>query len=202
MPVNFTDLGVDFLVFSAHKCYGPLGLGFLVGKKKALEGLEPMETGGRMIREVHLDWASWVDVPHRFEAGTPNAAAAAAFPQAIDMLDEIGLEKVRAHERELAEYAIERLSTLSGLKILGPASAGKRGGLVSFHCPLVHPHDMATLLDQRGVAVRAGHHCAQPLHRKLGLAATTRASFGVYSVQSDVDALVDSIGFARRFFSS
>ncbi len=202
MPVSFRELGADLMAFSAHKCYGPMGLGFLIGTPEALARLEPMEGGGEMILEVHLDRATWAEVPHRFEAGTPNVAAAAAFPAALDLLESIGLDRVRAHEVELTAHALERLGELEGLVVFGPRDPSARGGLVSFHDPRVHPHDMATVLDQRGVAVRAGHHCAQPLHRRLGVVATTRASFGIYSRREDVEALVEAIRYARRYFGA
>ncbi len=202
MPVDFASLGADMLVFSAHKCYGPMGLGFLVSTPAVLERLEPMEGGGEMILEVHLDRATWAEIPYRFEAGTPNVAAAAAFPAALDLLEHIGLERVREHEIELNAVALEHLRSLGGLEIHGPADPGARGGLVSFSDPAVHPHDMATLLDQQGVAVRAGHHCAQPLHRRLGVVATTRASFGVYTEPADIEALADAIVFARRYMGA
>jgi cysteine desulfurase/selenocysteine lyase len=201
MPVRFADLGADLMVFSAHKAYGPMGLGFLVGSPEALDRLEPLEGGGQMIREVHLHHATWEDVPLRFEAGTADVAAATAFVAAVDMIDQIGLDQVLRRDRELTAYAWGRLEALGGMQLLGPADPEQRGALISFHDPHVHPHDLATLLDEQGVAVRAGHHCAQPLHRRLGLAATTRASFGVYSDRDDVDALIDGLGFARRFFS-
>lgn len=200
LPVDFQALGVDLLAFSAHKVYGPMGLGFLVGRREVLERMEPYEGGGEMIHHVFLDRADWAEVPHRFEAGTPNVAGAAAFPPALDLLLGLGLDAVRAHEEELTAYALARLRELDGLVVFGPRDAARRGGLVSFHDPQVHPHDMATVLDHAGVAVRAGHHCAQPLHRRLGVVATTRASFGVYSRREDVDALVAAIGDARDFF--
>jgi cysteine desulfurase/selenocysteine lyase len=201
LPLRVDQLGADLLAFSAHKSYGPAGLGVLVGKPEVLAELEPLEGGGQMISEVFLDRARWAEVPLRFEAGTPNVAAATAFVPAIELLDELGLETVHAHEQLVVAYAWQQLRRLGGLQLLGPAAPAARGSLIAFHDPRVHPHDMATLLDQRGVAVRAGHHCAQPLHRKLGLAATTRASFGVYSTVDDVDALVDAIRFARSFLA-
>jgi cysteine desulfurase/selenocysteine lyase len=200
LPVDFQALGADLLAFSAHKVYGPMGLGFLVGRRAVLARMEPYEGGGEMIQHVFLDRATWADVPHRFEAGTPNVAAAAAFPPALDLLDGLGLDAVRAHEEELTAYALERLRELDGLVVYGPPDAARRGGLVTFHDPQVHPHDLATVLDSLGVAVRAGHHCAQPLHRRLGVVATTRASFGVYSRAEDVDALVAGVGEARAYF--
>ncbi|NOZ78112.1 MAG: SufS family cysteine desulfurase [Acidobacteria bacterium] len=201
MPVSMKALGADVLAFSAHKCYGPMGLGFLVARPDILDTMEPMEGGGEMINEVFLDRATWADPPLKFEAGTPNVAAAAAFPAAIDYFEDLGLENVREHERMITQYALEKLAEFPGLVVFGPRDAARRGGLVSFHDPEVHPHDMATLLDQAGVAVRAGHHCAQPLHRRLGVVATTRASFGIYSTIDDVDALCEGIRFARRYFS-
>jgi cysteine desulfurase/selenocysteine lyase len=200
LPVDFAALGADLLAFSAHKVYGPMGLGFLVGRAEVLARLEPVEGGGEMIERVEWDAVTWADVPLRFEAGTPNVAAAAAFPSALDLLDELGADRVRRHERDLIAYAWERLAGVPGLRLFGPADPDRRGGLVSFHDPRVHPHDMATLLDQRGIAVRAGHHCAQPLHRRLGVVATTRASFGLYSSHDEVDALIDGIAFARSVF--
>jgi cysteine desulfurase/selenocysteine lyase len=201
LPVSLNELGADLLVLSAHKCYGPAGLGFLVGRPDMLEQLEPLEGGGQMIRQVFLDRATWAELPLRLEAGTPNAAAAAAFGSALDLMDELGLEAIHAHEQRVAAYAWQELSALGGLRLLGPADPARRGSLIAFHDPMVHPHDMATILDQRGVAVRAGHHCAQPLHRKLGLAATTRASFGVYSTREDVDRLIDALSYAREVLS-
>lgn len=200
MPVDLGALGADMLVFSAHKCYGPMGLGFLVSTPALLERLDPVEGGGEMISEVHLDRATWADIPQRFEAGTPNVAAAAAFLPALDMLEEIGVEAIREHEAQLGALALDRLEALGDLVVYGPADSRIRGGLVSFSDERVHPHDMATLLDECGVAVRAGHHCAQPLHRRLGVVATTRASFGVYTSPEDIEALTDAIAFARRYF--
>ena len=200
MPVDFSALGIDFLAFSAHKAYGPTGVGFLVGKLDLLDRMEPVLGGGEMIREVRLDWASWNDVPHRFEAGTPNIADAAAFPAALDLLEELGMDAVRAHEIEVVGYALERLSSLGWLQLHGPLDPERRSGLVSFFDPEVHPHDLAQILDTRGIAVRAGHHCAQPLMRRLGVPATARASFGIYTDRDDVDALVDGLVAARRYF--
>ncbi len=200
LPVDFAGLGADLLAFSAHKTYGPMGLGFLIGRPEVLAELEPLEGGGEMIDRVEWDRVTFAEPPLKFEAGTPNVAAAAAFPPAIDLLRELGAERVRAHERDLAAYAWERLGEVPDLVRFGPADPERRGGLISFHDPRVHPHDLAALLDQRGVAVRAGHHCAQPLHRRLGVVATTRASFGVYTRRSDIDALIEGIGYARSYF--
>lgn len=198
--LRFADLDCDALVFSAHKAYGPMGLGFLAARDELLDRLEPMEGGGEMIEWVHLDNATWAEVPHRFEAGTPNVAAAAAFPPALDLLDELGLDRVRRHEEQVTAYLLDRLQDLGGLTIHGPLDARERAGLVAFSDPDVHPHDMSTILDQAGVIVRAGHHCAQPLHRRLGVPATTRASVGIYTRRDEVDALIDGIRTARKVF--
>ncbi len=200
MPVDFTALGADFLAFSAHKTYGPTGVGFLVAKPELLERMEPVAGGGEMIREVRLDWASWNEIPHRFEAGTPNIGDAAAFPPALDLLEELGMAAVRAHERELVGYALERLRALGWLQLHGPMDADSRGGLVSFVDPEIHPHDLAQVLDTYGIAVRAGHHCAQPLMRRLDVAATARASLAIYNDRDDVDALVEGLVAARTYF--
>jgi cysteine desulfurase/selenocysteine lyase len=202
LPLDFAALGADAVVFSAHKAYGPMGLGFLVAERDLLEKLEPLEGGGEMIEWVHLDNATWAEVPHRFEAGTPNVAAAAAFPAALDLLEELCADTIRRHEESATAYALSRLEDLGGLTIYGPREAARRGGLVAFWDPAVHPHDMSTLLDQYGVAVRAGHHCAQPLHRRLGVPATTRASFGLYTSRDDIDALIDGITAARKVFAA
>jgi cysteine desulfurase/selenocysteine lyase len=200
MPVDFQALGVDFLAFSAHKAYGPTGVGFLVAKPELLERMEPVNGGGEMIRVVHLDSATWNDIPHKFEAGTPNIADAAAFPAALDLLEELGMEAVQAHERGLVGYALERLDSLGWLELHGPLDPSRRGGLVSFVDPEIHPHDLAQVLDTRGIAIRAGHHCAQPLMRRLDVAATARASLAVYNDRDDVDALVDGLVAARKYF--
>lgn len=201
MPVSLRESGADLMAFSAHKAYGPMGLGFLAGTAEALSRLQPVEGGGEMIDAVELDDATWAPVPHRFEAGTPNVGAAYAFPRAIDLIESVGLDAIRGHAVDLVGYAWERLAAIGGLTLFGPADPESRGGLISFHDPDIHPHDLATMLDQAGVAVRAGHHCAQPLHRILGVPATTRMSLGMYSGHDDVDALADGIAFARRFFT-
>ena len=201
MPVSLGELGADLLAFSAHKAYGPAGLGWLVGRPEILAELEPVESGGQMVSEVHFDRATWAELPWRLEAGTADVAAVAAFVPAMDLLDELGLGAVRRHELRLLDHAWRQLQALGGLRLLGPPEPAARGAALSFHDPRLHPHDLATVLDTQGVAVRAGHHCAQPLHRKLGLSATVRASFGVYSTLDDVEALVEGIRMARRLLS-
>lgn len=198
--VSFPQLGCDFLAFSAHKMYGPTGIGFLVAKPELLEAMEPVLGGGEMIREVHLDWASWNEIPHKFEAGTPNIADAAAFPAALDFVENLTPQAIRAHEQELTAYAWEQLSRFGGLTLHGPADPAQRGALISFVDQHIHPHDLATVLDTYGVAIRAGHHCAQPLMRRLGVVATARASFAVYNSKEDVDALIFALAAARRYF--
>lgn len=198
--LDLQALGADALVFSAHKTYGPLGLGFLVARPDWLAQLEPLEGGGEMIAWVDWQQATWAEVPHRFEAGTPNIAAAAAFPAALDLLAEIGQDTIRRHEQAITELALDRLQALGGITVYGPPAADRRGGLVAFADAVVHPHDLSTILDQAGVSVRAGHHCAQPLHRRLGVPATTRASFGLYTNTDDIDALIAGIREARKVF--
>ncbi len=200
MPVNMRELGVDFYAFSAHKMLGPTGLGILYGRHELLETLSPFMTGGEMIREVYFDKVTWNEIPHKFEAGTPHIAGAITFATAIDYLEQIGLDNIRKHEIELTEYAIEKLSLINGLEIQGPIDASIRGSAISFTDPNIHPHDISTFLDSKGIAIRAGHHCAQPLMRALGKVATARASFYIYNDQADVDALVDALNEMRKYF--
>ncbi len=200
MPVDVQEIGADFLAFSSHKMLGPTGLGILYGKEELFASMEPFNYGGEMISEVRWDFANWNNLPWKFEGGTPNIEAVYAFYPAIEYLEQIGLENIRAHEIDITEYAISRLSELGGLEIFGPKEAVDRGGAVSFVDSNIHPHDMAQVLDQHGIATRAGHHCAQPLHRKLGVGSTTRASFYIYNSRDDVDALIEGVRDARRFF--
>jgi len=202
MPVDFGAIGADFLVYSAHKMLGPTGVGVLAAKAEILEGMEPFLGGGDMIREVTTDGATWADLPNRFEAGTPNIAGVVAFGTALDYLSGLGMDRVREHEISITGYALERLRSLGGITVYGPSEAGKRGGVIAFNDSSIHPHDLAQFLDGNGVAIRAGHHCAQPLHRFLGIPASARASFHVYNTREDVDALVESISGARRYFGA
>jgi cysteine desulfurase/selenocysteine lyase len=199
LKFDVNELDADFLAYSAHKMCGPTGAGVLYGREDLLESMPPFHGGGEMIREVWADRATWADVPYKFEAGTPNIAQAIGMGAAIDYLEGLGLDAVREHEVELAGYAIERLEAI-GAKVYGPKAGDERGGVVSFNLDEVHPHDMATILDQEGVCIRAGHHCAQPLMRKLGVPATARASFYVYNGREDVDALIDSLDKAKGWF--
>lgn len=200
MPVDVQDLDCDFLTVSGHKMMGPTGSGVLYGKEEVLEAMEPFLGGGEMIREVHKGWARWNDLPWKFEAGTPNVAGAIGLGAAVDYLTPLGMENVRAHERALTAYALEQLDALGGLRIFGPRDVDRRGGVVSFLLEGVHAHDIASLLDADGVAVRAGHHCAQPLMERLGVPATSRASFYVYNLKEEVDRLVAALERVKEVF--
>ena len=198
-PVAFDSLGVNFYAFSSHKMLGPMGIGGLIGKRELLEEMPPYQTGGDMIEFVYDDRTTWNVLPHKFEAGTPNAANAVGLAAAVDYLDRIGMDRVLSHERALISEAQRRLSAIEGLNIYGPP-ARERSGVVSFTMTDVHPHDLATILDGEGVCIRAGHHCAQPLMRRLDVVATARASFYLYNDESDIDALVSGIMKAREIF--
>ncbi len=197
MQVDVRELDCDFLAFSAHKMLGPTGVGVLWGRKALLEKMEPVQYGGDMIREVTPESATWNDLPWKFEAGTPNIAGVIGLGAAIGYLQAIGMENVAAHDRTLATYAIARLSAIQGLMIIGPKT-GERIGAISFTIDGAHPHDLATLLDREGVAVRGGHHCTMPLMARLGLTGTTRASFSLYNDEHDVEALVEGIEKAKK----
>jgi cysteine desulfurase/selenocysteine lyase len=192
MPVDVQDLDCDFLAFSGHKMCGPTGIGVLYGKEALLEAMPPFLGGGDMIRKVEWESATWNRLPWKFEAGTPAFVEGIGLGAAVDYLTGIGMEAIAAHERELTAYAMERLSALPGLNIIGPP-AHQRGGVVAFTFRGIHPHDVAHMLDMEGIAVRAGHHCAQPLHRRLGLTATVRASFYLYNTAEEVDALARAL---------
>ncbi len=199
-PVDVTSLGADFLAFSAHKMLGPTGIGVLWGRPERLDEMQPFEGGGEMIADVQLTSSTWAAIPHRFEAGTPPIIEAAGFAAALDYLDDVGMKDVLAHDRDLTAYALERLRDVRGVRILGPDSVEDRGGVVSFTMGDVHPHDIATILDADGVAIRAGHHCAKPLMRHLDVTATARASFHLYNTLEDVDALVTGLQRAAKLF--
>lgn len=199
MPVNVVQLGCDFMAFSGHKMLGPTGIGCLWGKREVLENMRPFMGGGEMIKQVSYEGARYNDLPHRFEAGTPSICEAIGFGVAIDYLQALGMDNVRRHEEALTAYALERLHALPGLTLYGP-QAQQRGGAVTFTMKGIHPHDVATILDEDGIAVRAGHHCAQPLHTKFGIPASTRASFYVYNIPEEIDRLVVSLQRAQKVF--
>ncbi|MDJ0663280.1 MAG: cysteine desulfurase [Acidimicrobiia bacterium] len=200
LPTNVAEIGADLLVFSAHKMLGPTGIGAMWGRPEILEEMDPAEGGGEMITDVRLYESRWAPVPHKFEAGTPPIAQAVGFGAAIDYLDKLGMEAVRRHEVAITRYALDRLSEVPDLRVVGPTDLSARGGTISFELGDIHPHDVATILDQEGVAVRAGHHCAKPLMRYLEVPATARASFYVYTTEEDIDQLVTGLYRARDLF--
>ena len=200
MPVDVGALGVDFAAFSAHKMLGPTGVGVLWGRRELLADLDPFLGGGEMISVVNREESTWAALPHKFEAGTPNIADVIAFSAALDYLSAVGMQTVRDHDYALTAYAMERLSTIEGLEIYGPPAPERRGAVVAFNYADIHAHDIATILDSGGVAVRAGHHCAQPLMRVLQVPATARASFYLYNRESEIDALVDGLREAGSRF--
>lgn len=199
LPLDIDSLGVDFYAFSGHKMLGPMGSGVLVGKRDILEAMPPYQTGGDMIEFVGDERTTWNVLPHKFEAGTPNVADAIGLAAACDYLDSLGMHAVLGHERALTALASERLAAIDGVRVYGPP-ARDRSGVVSFTVGDIHPHDLATILDEAGVCVRAGHHCAQPLMRRLNVPATARASFYIYNTDADVEALVAGIHHAREVF--
>jgi len=200
MPVDVQALGVDFMAFSGHKMCAPTGIGVLWGRRQVLEAMPPFLGGGSMIRNVTLEGTTYADIPARFEAGTPAIGEAIALGEAADFLSEIGMDKIYAHEQHLLGYALERLSAVEGLRIYGPHSLEMRGAAISFTLEGTHPHDVAAVLDGEGVAVRAGHHCCQPLHSLFDIPATTRASFYVYNIPEEVDRLAIGLEKARKLF--
>ncbi|MCL4239970.1 MAG: cysteine desulfurase [Dehalococcoidia bacterium] len=200
LPVDVEALGCDFFAFSAHKMLGPTGVGVLWARRGLFESMEPFLGGGDMIALVRQDESTWAEVPNKFEAGTPNIADVIAFGAAIEYLEALGMDAVRAHEVALTAYAMEQLSSIEGLKMHGPERAEERGGVVSFAMNLAHPHDIATIADGYGVAIRAGHHCAQLLMRHLGVAATSRASFSIYNDKDDIEALAEALEHVNRVF--
>jgi cysteine desulfurase/selenocysteine lyase len=199
MPVDVRSLGCDFYVFSGHKLYGPTGIGCLWARRHVLEAMPPWLAGGDMIAEVHFEKTTFAAPPQRFEAGTPDIAGAIGLGAAIDWIEALGLENVASHERELLAYGTERLLEIPGLRMVG--TAREKTGVLSFVHDSVHPHDMGTILDQEGIAIRAGHHCAQPLMERLGLPATARASLGVYNDEADLDRLAEGVRKAVEMFS-
>jgi cysteine desulfurase/selenocysteine lyase len=200
MPVDLSTLGADFYAWTGHKALGPTGIGVLHGRTEILEEMEPFLTGGDMIASVDFDGATWNELPFKFEAGTPPIAEAVGLGAAVDYLTALGMEQVRIHERELTGYLLDRLQEVQGLRFVGPPEPANRGGLVSFTIEGMHAHDIAELANRGGVCIRAGHHCAQPLMRCLGVGATARASVGVYNEPNDVDALIDALQAGLKVF--
>ncbi len=200
LPVDVQELDCDFLAFSGHKMLGPTGVGVLYGKRELLQNMPPFHGGGEMIKEVHLRESRWNDLPWKFEAGTVNIAGGIGLGVAIDYLNALGMNNVREHEIQIARYALESLSKVKGLRIYGPVNADQRGGVIAFNLGDIHSHDLASILDAEGIAVRSGHHCAMPLHEKLRIPASTRASFYIYNTFEEVDLLVKALGKARKIF--
>ena len=200
MKVDLETLGCDFFAFSGHKMLAPTGIGVLWVRKSVLQTMSPFHGGGDMIREVHKYETTWNDLPYKFEAGTPNIADVIGFGAAIDYLSKIGMDNVRQHEIELTKYAVEEFSKVPGLQIYGTKDITKRGGVISFNFADVHPHDVAQIIDEEGIALRSGHHCAQVLMERLNVAATSRASFYIYNTKADVDALIDSLNTVAKVF--
>jgi len=201
MPVNVQDIGCDFAAFSGHKMLGPMGIGVLYGKAEVLEGMPPFLVGGEMIREVHTTGASWKDLPYKFEAGTPNVSGAIGLGAAVDYLQNIGMTNVFDHEKEITGYALGRLREVEDLVIYGPMNVDHRVGVISFNLGDIHAHDLASILDEDGIAIRSGHQCAQPLMEFLQVPATSRASFYIYNTKAEVDVFIEALEKARKIFA-
>jgi cysteine desulfurase/selenocysteine lyase len=200
MKVDVQDLDCDFMAFSAHKMLGPTGVGILFGKREILEEMPPFIGGGDMIKEVHRQHTSFNDLPYKFEAGTPNIADVIGFGAAIDYLNDIGFENIQQHEKEITEYALDRMNEVRGITIYGPHTSDERGAVVSFNVGDIHPHDLATILNDSGIAMRSGHHCAQVLMERLDVSATSRVSFYIYNSKDEVNILINALQGARRLF--
>jgi len=200
MPVDVADLECDFMAVSGHKMLAPTGIGVLYGRQDILEYMEPLMGGGEMIKEVHLQNSRWNDLPWKFEAGTPNIEGVIGLGAAVDYLWKLGMQNVRKHEKDITKYALERLATVEGLILYGTRDVEKRGAAISFNLRGIHAHDLATVLDTQGIAIRSGHHCAQPLMERLGVPATSRASFYIYNTTREVDMLVRALERARKMF--
>jgi len=201
LAVDVQAIGSDFYAFSSHKMLGPTGVGVLYARRELLEDMEPFLGGGEMIRKVTFEDATWNDVPWKFEAGTPNIADVIALGAAIDYLGDLGMDSVRSHEMEITAYALDRIRELDDITLYGPPDPADRGGVVSFNYGDLHPHDIGQVLDHHGVAIRAGHHCTQPLMRALGISGTARASFYIYNTPQEVDVMIDALKAARDFFN-
>ena len=198
--VDVQELGCDFYAFSGHKMCGPTGSGGLWARRSLLESMPPYQGGGEMIRMVERDMSTWAEIPHKFEAGTPNIAGAIALGAAADFLDEVGFDAIAEHERELLSYALERLDDMGGITVYGPTDLDERSGVISFTMGDAHPHDISTILDSRGIAIRAGHHCAQLVMQHFGISATARASFYLYNSTDDVDRLIEGLASVKEIF--
>jgi cysteine desulfurase/selenocysteine lyase len=200
MPVDVVASGADFLAFTGHKTVGPTGIGVLWGRRELLEQLPPFLGGGEMIATVAMERSTYADVPHKFEAGTPPITEAVGLGVALDYLSAIGMDKIKAHEEAITGYALEGLATVKGLTVLGPTSAHDRGGAISFEIGGIHPHDVSQVLDSRGIAVRAGHHCAKPAHKRFGVQSSTRASSYLYTTPAEIDTLVEGLEYTKKYF--
>ena len=200
MPVDVVASGADFLAFTGHKVLGPTGIGVLWGRREIFAQLPPFLGGGEMIATVTMERSTYADIPHRFEAGTPPIVEAVGLGAAVDYLSALGMENVQRHEEAITGYALEGLATVKGLTVMGPTSAHQRGGAISFELEGVHPHDVSQVLDSRGIAVRAGHHCAKPAHKRFGVQSSTRASSYLYTTPAEIDALVDGLEYTKKYF--
>jgi len=200
MPVDVQASGADFLVFTGHKVTGPTGIGVLWGRREVLEQLPPFLGGGEMIATVSMERSTYADIPSRFEAGTPPIVEAVGLGAAVDYLAALGMQNVRAHEESITAYALEGLASVTGLTVLGPRQADQRGGAISFEIAGIHPHDISQVLDSRGIAVRAGHHCAKPAHRRFGVQSSTRMSSYLYTTPAEIDALVEGLEYTKKYF--
>jgi cysteine desulfurase/selenocysteine lyase len=200
MPVDVVAAGADFVAFTGHKVVGPTGIGVLWGRRAVLEQLPPFLGGGEMIATVSMERSTYADIPHKFEAGTPPIVEAVGLGAAVDYLAAVGMENIRAHEETITAYALEGLAGLKGVKVLGPLNAEDRGGAISFEIDGIHPHDVSQLLDSRGIAVRAGHHCAKPAHKRFGVQSSTRASSYLYTTPAEIDALIEGLEYTKKYF--
>jgi len=200
MPVDVQKTDCDFLAFSAHKMLGPTGVGILYVKRKILEEMPPFIGGGDMIKEVHKQETIYNDLPYRFEGGTPNVAGVIGFGAALDYLNRIGMDRVRDHEIDITRYTMDALADIKDVILYGPLNANERGGVISFNIADIHPHNLATIMNEHGIAIRSGHHCAQVLMERLDVAATSRASFYIYNTKEEVDIFIDALHDARRIF--
>lgn len=202
IPINVQDLDIDFLAFSAHKMLGPTGVGVLYGKEELLDRMDPFLGGGEMIKRVTKEYSIWADIPYKFEGGTQNIAGVIGFNKAIEYLNNIGLESIYKHEKSLVSYALKKLLSVEGITIYGPTTDTHRLNIISFNYKDIHPHDVATVLDQEGIAIRAGHHCAQPLHLSLGVSASCRVSFYLYNTQEEIDIFIEALKRVDRTFKN